>query len=168
MKSIYGWITSSEKRYNTNPITKQFQLSKCLSSLSQLNACSRDYFEIGGHSDHKPPVIFESDRLLAIVDGSPTWQDSSLARIAEHQEAAHALAEGFIQHGKSVLSKMRGPFALCLLEPKANYALLAIDRLGIRPLAYTFQNDLLVFGSQLDQIIAHPGISREIDQTGYI
>jgi len=68
-----------------------------------------------------------------------------------------------LRDGRSVLDKIKGPFAFCLLEPERRYALLAIDRIGIRPLAFYCQNGLLVFGSELDQIMGHPGVKAAVD-----
>jgi asparagine synthase (glutamine-hydrolysing) len=119
--------------------------------------------EVAGHGRQAAPSVYQSEQLLVIIDGSPRWQDPELATIAHHHGAAHAVATGFLREGRAVLEQIKGPFACCILEPKRHYALLAIDRIGICPLAFFAQDDLLVFGSQLDQIIAHPLVKAEIN-----
>jgi len=119
--------------------------------------------EVAGHGVNVAPVVYQSSQLLVILEGTPQWQDFELADIAKNHGAAQALATGFLRYGRSVLDKIHGPFAFCLPEPDRRYALLAIDRVGIRPLAYYSRDGLLVFGSQLDQIIAHPGVKAALD-----
>jgi len=163
MGSIYGWLSTSETTSTSNLVNNQRNASKCLMPTSQSVSCHHKLAEIGGHDINAAPFFYQSDQLLVIIEGSPQWQDSSLAMIAKTHGPAHALAEGFLRDGRSVLDKIKGPFAFCLLEPERHYALLAIDRIGIRPLAFYIRDGLLVFGSQLDQIVAHPSVKTGIN-----
>lgn len=163
MGSIYGWLSTSETTSPSNLVNNQRETSKCLTTASQSVSCRHKTAEIGGHDINAAPFLYQSDQLLVIIEGSPQWQDSSLAAIAKTHGSAQALAEGFLRDGRSVLDKIKGPFAFCLLEPERHYALLAIDRIGIRPLAFYIRDGLLVFGSQLDQILAHPGVKTGIN-----
>ena len=163
MSSIYGWLSTAETLSSSNWVNSQHAASKCLTAASPSAFIHHKMAEAAGHGVNIAPSIYQSSQLLVIIEGSPQWQDSALAELALNQGAAQALAEGFLRYGRSVLDKIQGPFAFCLLEPERRYALLAIDRAGIRPLAFYCRNGLLVFGSQLDQIIAHPGVNAEID-----
>ncbi|MDD1635328.1 MAG: asparagine synthase-related protein [Methylococcaceae bacterium] len=164
MSSIYGWLsTTAETTSSSNWVDSQRAASRCLTATSPSVVIYHKMAEVAGHGINLAPSVYQSSQLLVILEGSPQWQDSTLAEVAKNHGAAQALAEGFLRHGRSVLDKIQGPFAFCLLEPERRYALLAIDRVGIRPLAYYCQNGLLVFGSQLDQIIAHPGVKTAID-----
>ncbi|MDD5578646.1 MAG: asparagine synthase-related protein [Methylobacter sp.] len=162
MSSIYGWL-SSEKIYSSNPVDNQRAASQGLSLTIESVSCHQKMAGVGGYGIRNVPAIYQSDQLLIIIEGSPQWQDSSLAALADSHGAARALAEGFLRYGRSVIEKIRGPFAFALIAPETRYALLAIDRIGIRPLAFKISDDLLVFGSQLDQITAHPGVKAETD-----
>ena len=163
MSSIYGWLSTSEITSSSVWIDSQRAASKCLTAKSQSVSSHHKTAAIGGNGINVAPSIYQSGQLLVILEGLPQWQDNALATVAKTHGAAQALAEGFLRHGRSVLDKIQGPFAFCLLEPERHYALLAIDRIGIRPLAFYSQNGLLAFGSQLDQIIAHPGVKTAID-----
>jgi asparagine synthase (glutamine-hydrolysing) len=163
MSSIYGWLSTAETPFSANWVDSQRAASRCLTATSQSVLIHHKMAEVAGHGINLAPSIYQSSQLLVILEGSPQWQDSALAEVAKNHGAAQALAEGFLRHGRSVLEKIHGPFAFCLLEPERRYALLAIDRVGIRPLAYYCRNGLLVFGSQLDQIIGHPHVETAID-----
>ncbi|MDD5276183.1 MAG: asparagine synthase-related protein [Methylovulum sp.] len=163
MSSIYGWFSVSKSAPSPGMIDSQRNASKCLTATSPRVACQHKRAELGGHGSNAAPAIYQSERILAIIDGTPQWQDSALATLAKQQGDAHALAEGFLRDGRAVLNKISGPFACCLIAPENHYALLAVDRLGIRPLAFYWQNGHLIFGSQLDQIAARPDVKVAVD-----
>lgn len=164
MGSIYGWVSTAEKPPLSHCVDSQRKASKCLeTATSKTGFIRHEMAEVAGHATNQAPSTYQSAKYLVILEGSPQWQDAELAALSKTHGAAHAFAEGFFRDGRSVLNKIKGPFALCLFEPESCYALLAIDRIGVRPLAYSCQNRMLVFGSELDQIIGHPMINAEID-----
>ena len=163
MSSIYGWLSTAETPSLPTWVDTQRAASKCLTGASKSSFICHKMGEVAGHGINLAPSVYQTSKLLVILEGSPLWQDSELAEVAKNQGSAQALAEGFLRDGRSVLDKIKGPFAFCLLEPESRYALLAIDRIGIRPLAFYCQNGLLVFGSELDQIMGHPGVKAAVD-----
>ncbi|MDD1626871.1 MAG: asparagine synthase, partial [Methylococcaceae bacterium] len=163
MSSIYGWLSTAETPSLPTWADSQRAASKCLTGASKSSFIRHKMGEVAGHGINLAPSVYQTSKLLVILEGSPQWQDSELAEVAKNQGSAQALAEGFLRDGRSVLDKIKGPFAFCLLEPERRYALLAIDRVGVRPLAFYCQNGLLVFGSELDQIMGHPGVKAEVD-----
>ena len=163
MSSIYGWLSIATTPSSFDCIDSQRAASKCLTAASLQVSSRHTMAEVAGHGINAAPAVYQSPQLLVILEGTPQWQDVELAELAKTHGAAEVLATGFLRYGRSVLDKIHGPFAFCLLEPDRRYALLAIDRVGIRPLAYYCRDGLLVFGSQLDQIIAHPGVNAAID-----
>ena len=163
MSSIYGWQSSATTPSSYNGIDSQRAASKCLTTASHHVSGRHKMAEVAGYGINAAPDVYQSPQLLVILEGTPQWQDVELAELAKTHGAAEILAVGFLRYGRSVLDKIRGPFAFCLLEPDRHYALLAVDRVGIRPLAYHYNDGLLVFGSQLDQIVAHPGVNAAID-----
>ena len=68
--------------------------------------------------------------------------------------------------GIDALDRLNGMFALAIWDESRQRLLLARDRLGIKPLYYHFANDLLLFGSELGALRAHPAFSAEIDPVG--
>ncbi|MEY3288366.1 MAG: hypothetical protein RLZZ419_608 [Pseudomonadota bacterium] len=164
MGSIYGWLSTAETPSSATWVDSQRAASKCLTVATSKSRFIRHRMsEVAGHGINLAPAVYQSAQLLVVLEGSPQWQDSALAALAKSHGPAQALAEGFLRDGRAVLDKIKGPFAFCLLEPERRYALLAIDRIGIRPLAFYCQNGLLVFGSELDQIIGHPEVKAAID-----
>ncbi|WP_353229200.1 XrtA/PEP-CTERM system amidotransferase [Novosphingobium sp.] len=66
--------------------------------------------------------------------------------------------------GVECLPRLHGMFAFALYDLRARTLLLARDRLGVKPLfTATLGDGSLVFGSELKQLLAHPGVGRTID-----
>ncbi len=166
MSSIYGWFSTTEKVFDGSGIDQQHTASQALHSVSSCVAKHQNVAEMAGYGLKKAPSVYQSSQFMVIIEGDPYWSDEQLKKIAISSDSAEALAIGFLQYGRLVLDKIHGPFSFCILEPGRHYALLANDRLGIRPLAYYYQQGLLVFGSKLDHIIAHPGVKAVIDPQG--
>jgi asparagine synthase (glutamine-hydrolysing) len=57
-----------------------------------------------------------------------------------------------------------GMFALALWDRAEHMLSLARDRLGEKPMYYGWQNGVLLFGSELKALVAHPAFERNIDR----
>ena len=62
------------------------------------------------------------------------------------------------------LKKSVGMFAIALWDRETRTLTLARDRLGEKPLYYGWQGDVLLFGSELKSLKAHPAFCAEIDR----
>lgn len=108
--------------------------------------------------------VFRDDKQLVAVWGRARFTGAELAGFAQHHGIAQALAEGYARKRTDVFAALSGSFALAILDGRSGEAVLAIDRMGTRPLCYSVAGDKLVFGSTLDAIGAFPRISPEINR----
>ncbi len=67
--------------------------------------------------------------------------------------------------GTDCFSHLNGMFAIGLWDAPRGRMVLARDRIGQKPLYYTFNEHRLVFGSELKCLAAVPGVCNEIDPT---
>jgi asparagine synthase (glutamine-hydrolysing) len=67
--------------------------------------------------------------------------------------------------GLAFVDVLNGEFATALLDKRKRKVLLCRDRLGIRPLFYFKNSEVLVFGSEIKAVLAHPAVPREFDWT---
>lgn len=109
-------------------------------------------------------TIFQDKERLVAVWGQARFADADLASLAQRHSVAHALAQGYARQGTGVLAGISGACALAILDGRGGDAMLAIDRMGTRPLCYSVVAGTLVFGSTLDAIGAFPGITAEINR----
>ena len=108
--------------------------------------------------------IFQDDHQLVAVWGRMRFTDTGLAALAQRHGIARALSQGYARMGTDVLPTLAGAFALAILDGRGGEAVLAIDRMGTRPLCYSVAGDKLVFGSTLDAISAFPANTPEINR----
>ena len=108
--------------------------------------------------------VFQDGERLSAFYGRARFSDARLADLAQRHGLACALAEGYVEKGSEVLKVLAGSFALAILDRPTGKALLAIDRMGSRPLCYSSEGGKLVFGSTLDAIGALAGSNHEISQ----
>ena len=76
------------------------------------------------------------------------------------------LLHGYAQWGENVVDKCNGIFAFGVWEVGRKRLFLARDRIGVKPLFFTQQGDMLIFGSEIKTILACPGMKAELDGEG--
>ena len=120
---------------------------------------------IGGHQ----PMANESATVIAAQNGELYNQSA----VREELEAAgHAfrttcdteiLPHLYTQVGDAAPEALNGIFAFVIWDAKRQRALLARDRLGVKPLYYAEIGDVLLFGSELKAVLASGLVPLEID-----
>lgn len=67
------------------------------------------------------------------------------------------------RYGTDCLKHLRGMFAIALWDAKAERLFLARDRVGKKPLNYATTPSGIAFCSEIQPLVAHPAVSREMD-----
>jgi asparagine synthase (glutamine-hydrolysing) len=67
------------------------------------------------------------------------------------------------EHGAELASQLRGKFGLAVWDAGRRRAVVARDRLGVKPLYYAQSGDLLVFASELKSLLASGLVGDELD-----
>ena len=67
------------------------------------------------------------------------------------------------EYGEKCFKMLNGMFAIALYDKRNRKIVLARDRMGEKPLYWSFKNGALVFASEIGAILAHPAISRDLD-----
>ncbi|GIP39157.1 asparagine synthetase B [Paenibacillus sp. J31TS4] len=76
------------------------------------------------------------------------------------------LLVSFIEWGRACVDRLNGIFAFAVWSSAEQALFLARDRLGVKPLFYSFKNGMFLFGSEPKAILAHPHFQAEIDAEG--
>jgi asparagine synthase (glutamine-hydrolysing) len=79
------------------------------------------------------------------------------------QGDAEVIVHAYEEYGENWLGALNGMFAIALWDSTRRSLFLARDRLGIKPLFYWSDGRRLVFGSELQAVMAHRAVPREID-----
>jgi len=115
--------------------------------------------------------LFNEDGSVVVVFNGEIYNYQEL--IPELTQRGHrfrtrsdteVIVHAWEQWGEACVERFRGMFAFALWDRNRETLFLARDRLGVKPLQYALLPDgLLVFGSELKSLLAHPGVKRELD-----
>ena len=74
-----------------------------------------------------------------------------------------AIVEGFARWGREVIGRLRGMWALAVLDRERRELFLARDPFGIKPLYLYDDGHALAFASEIKGLLAHPAVTRALD-----
>ena len=74
------------------------------------------------------------------------------------------IVHAFEEWGIDCIQKFRGMFAIAIWDAREHALWLVRDRIGIKPLYYSFHSDCLVFASEIKALLQHPGQLRAVNE----
>ena len=74
--------------------------------------------------------------------------------------------KAYMYYGIDCLQLFNGIFAFAVYDELQDELFLARDKIGVKPLFYTFINDTFVFGSEIKNLLAHPLVMPQLDNEG--
>src|SRR6266567_2686260 len=116
--------------------------------------------------------IFNEDDSICVVYNGEIYNFLELRPELEargHHFRTHSdtevIVHAYEEYGADCVERLWGMFALALWDSRRRLLLLARDRLGKKPLAYYVDpvHGGLAFASELQALLAHPAVPREID-----
>ena len=118
---------------------------------------------------HQP--IYNEDRTVAVVFNGEiyNYQDlvaelSAKGHVFQTKSDTECIVHAWEEWGEACVNRFRGMFAFGLWDRNRETLFLARDRLGVKPMYYTILPDgMLLFGSELKALLAHPRLSRVIE-----
>src|SRR5450830_530870 len=115
--------------------------------------------------------LFNEDASVVVVFNGEIYNYQQL--IPELQALGHVfhtksdtevIVHAWESWGPDCVKRFRGMFAFALWDRNLQTFFMARDRLGVKPMYYSLlDNGMLLFGSELKSILAHGGLSRDID-----
>jgi asparagine synthase (glutamine-hydrolysing) len=100
-------------------------------------------------------VADTSTGIAAAIEGRPRWTDSRIAALAKERGHGQALLAAYREDRTGFIRKIAGTFALAVIDDRAGEVVLAVDRMGIRPLCYAVDSaGDFVFGSTASVVLA--------------
>lgn len=97
------------------------------------------------------------DGLEILLLGRGRWKNVPASR-AILPEIAHS----FKTDGAAFLKDLRGEFLICVFDVSRSLGLVAIDRVGRFPLAYSIRAGSVVFGTDARQVAGHPLVDADL------
>ncbi|GAB4178122.1 MAG: asparagine synthase (glutamine-hydrolyzing) [Rhodocyclaceae bacterium] len=162
MTGLCGWTGAEDAQDDARE-----RLARMLDRIPAIEGARQANAHAGGcalglHAREASGAMATDGGLLVAIAGSPGWREDEFSRMAAELGATRALAEAYRREGARCLEKLRGAWALALIDPARRRALLAIDRMGIAALCWAQRAGTLVFGTTADSVASHPQIGAEI------
>ena len=114
--------------------------------------------------------MFNEDSTLCLVFNGEIYNFQELRPQLEqkgHVFRSHTDSEvilhAYEEWGDGCVHRLRGMFAFALYDQNRRRLLLARDRIGIKPLYYSWQNGRLRFASEIKALLADPQLERRIN-----
>jgi asparagine synthase (glutamine-hydrolysing) len=115
--------------------------------------------------------LFNEDRSVVVVFNGEIYNYGELipelvklGHVFHTRSDTEVIVHAWESWGPSCVERFRGMFAFALYDSRQETLFLARDRLGVKPLYYaTLPDGMVVFGSELKALLAHGGLSRDID-----
>ncbi|MGH7872326.1 MAG: asparagine synthase (glutamine-hydrolyzing), partial [Candidatus Binatia bacterium] len=127
---------------------------------------------IVGVEDGRQP-IFNEDRTIAVICNGeffdfPERRAELEARghVFRTQSDSELIVHLYEEHGEELFPHLKGQFAFVLIDFARNAAILARDRVGICPLFWSRQGDVIYFGSEIKALIASGAVRPVADRHG--
>ncbi|MDP2028637.1 MAG: amidotransferase 1, exosortase A system-associated [Thiobacillus sp.] len=115
--------------------------------------------------------LFNEDRSVVVVFNGEIYNFQELVPELEalgHVFHTHSDTEVIVHAweawGEACVARFRGMFAFALWDRNQETLFVVRDRFGVKPLYYAYlASGEFIFGSELKALMAHPGLTREID-----
>ncbi len=91
---------------------------------------------------------------------------SSFDFVFETDTDEEVILYGFIHYGSSFFKKLDGVFSFALLEENERRLYLVRDGFGCKPLFYSYQNETLIFATEIKALLAHPYVKPVLNISG--
>ena len=167
MSGLCGWLSQREAVAHDQSVIDDMARVLGKHDGAAMRIASTKWGGIAVASTLSNATVFRDARRMAAVWGDVAFKDARLQSLLSDRGPAEVLSIAYGERGTAVLEGLEGSFALAVLDASGD-GLLAVDRMGTRPLCYAVVGRSLVFGSTLDAINAFPGTRRELsDQALY-
>ncbi len=120
--------------------------------------------------EHGQQPMLSSDKRFAIVFNGEIYNYEELreelllegAPIRTRSDT-ETLLYGYIHWGEKVLSRLNGMFAFAIWDNTEKSLFLARDRMGVKPLYWTKNDDKIFFGSEIKSLLVIDNVRKEIN-----
>jgi asparagine synthase (glutamine-hydrolysing) len=119
------------------------------------------------------PMAGDDDRLQIVYNGEVyNFADhrpmlEARGHVFRSRSDTEVILRLYQEFGPDCVHYLRGMFALAIWDGRKGELFLARDRLGIKPLYYSFAGGQFIFGSEIKSLLLHPGVPRAVDDEAF-
>ena len=137
--------------------------------LAQRRLSIIDLSSLGHQPMHSKPEAGTSVPRISVAFNGEIYNYRELEKeIPEYEFVSTCDTEliiaAYLKWGKQCFEKFNGMFAIAIYDRETGELILARDRIGKKPLYYWYENENLVFASELKPIMKHPEFEKRINE----
>jgi len=157
MSGICGWLYKNPTQGSTIELNQM--ASKLPDGGDQIQVVNTECIKLAALTKHKNTITSFSNDISVAVDGDLRWKISEYQQVQDAKGPAEAIALAYRKLGEKFLSSLGGTYSLALYAKAEDTLLLAVDRMGIKPLCYSSPDPhRIVFASNLMALTQHPNV----------
>lgn len=121
----------------------------------------------------QPMIIHREDQVYAIVYNGELYNAADLKQELLQKGYrfktncdTEVLLVSYIEWGPDCLERLNGIFAFAVWDGMQEQVFLARDRVGVKPLFYSYKDGTLIFGSEPKALLQHPKLEAAVGPEG--
>ncbi|MDH5647874.1 MAG: asparagine synthase-related protein, partial [Candidatus Heimdallarchaeota archaeon] len=155
----FGWFGPATSATTGKDIAKNM-FAAVMEKTGELNGEMTADFALYAYGDDAAFACCKDSGVYVAVAGTINTEKNANS---SHTDKAARLINIYKNAGEKFLSLLGGDFSLVIIDKTRQVIFIAIDKLGIKSLAYSeLPSGGLVFGTTLDSVVAHPLVKDEI------
>ena len=117
--------------------------------------------QVGPEIECNDAVLYRSGASACVISGAPRFVAAADQAVMQRDGAASAFFQAWRQHGDQVFGRLRGDFAVVVVDAERRQVLLAVDRFSVQTLCHGQLGPVLHFSDRADRVAA--AVDRSID-----
>ncbi len=118
------------------------------------------------------PMVNEDDSVRIVFNGEiynhralRSELQSKGHRFQTDHSDTESIVHGYEVWGEDVVHHLEGMFAFAIWDERQRRLFLARDRIGIKPLYFTWTSSGFLFGSEIKALLVHPEVTADLEPT---
>ena len=176
MCGVVGYFGPMIAPSEAEPLLRRMALSVAHRGPDEMGLYSRGDIGLGhrrlsivGLADGQQPMLSEDSNFALSFNGEifnyVELRADLVARGERFRTASdtEVLLRLLARDGEAALARLNGDFAFAFYDARRRRLTLARDRMGVRPLFYTWRDGTIVFASEVKGLLEFPGVAAQMD-----
>ena len=161
MSGICGWAGCNGPIDHNNKLLNTMAKVVSIHEMDEPESKLHGHFALAAGSHANTELFHSNENGWLAITGHTFFNGNKLS--SQNISSANEIISSYLANGPKVLRRFSGIFALAIVIPNKNKALIATDRKGCKPIRYVISDNSLIFATASQALNIHPLTNRELD-----